>query len=158
MQFEKLWTKYPGTQRKYSASQVYHLIGGKVLYNHLNIPIGFQNSCALRLSRALNYGGKPIPFIRQQTGSGSDNKWYFYKIKHMVPYLKKVFGEPKIVKERRAIDLRDAFQGQQGIIWFDIRWPDATGHVTLWDGKRCGDKCYFDDDKMRKVSLWVIKN
>lgn len=57
------------------------------------------------------------------------------------------------------------FTGKQGVIAFDVEdWNDATGHVTLWDGEKCGDGgCfggnhhYFDFSQVTKIRLWELK-
>jgi hypothetical protein len=44
-------------------------------------------------------------------------------------------------------------KGQKGVIVFDVTgWGDASGHVTIYDGKGgCGHDCYFpDSDKIKK--------
>ncbi|MBC7391181.1 MAG: hypothetical protein H7329_18395 [Opitutaceae bacterium] len=48
------------------------LIGGKVYENHKRNPIGFGNSCTIRVSRALTYSGIKIPFGIDKTISGQD--------------------------------------------------------------------------------------
>jgi hypothetical protein len=53
--FDSLWRHYPGDS--YSSGQVYTLIGGKVYQNYVSDPVKYENSCALRLSYALNKAG-----------------------------------------------------------------------------------------------------
>jgi hypothetical protein len=56
------------------------LIGGKVLQAHIDDPIAFNNSCALRMSRALNYSGVKIPYDRGKTLSGANGIIIFMEL------------------------------------------------------------------------------
>lgn len=86
-EFSKMNAAYP----KGTAEEVFKLIGGKVLANN------FANSCAIRVSRSLNYSGHKVSYIPSNlTVSGSDGKWYIYRVKELVKYLKNNFGEPDI--------------------------------------------------------------
>jgi len=67
-------------------------------------------------------------------------------------FLEHSFGRPdKVVKSPKSED----FSGTRGIIVFDVNWSDASGHVTLWDGKACSDHCYFP--MANEASLWSLK-
>jgi hypothetical protein len=147
--FASLWNNYPGDT--YSSEDVYKMIGGKVYQNFQANPEAYANSCALRLSDALNKSGNKIPFIKGQTGSGQNGDWYFYKVSDLANYLKSLFGSPDI-----SGTTQDAFNGKQGIIWFQVSgWGDATGHFTLWNGSQVAHGDYFD--QAFKVSLWILK-
>ncbi|HNX44315.1 MAG TPA: T6SS effector amidase Tae4 family protein [Bacteroidales bacterium] len=137
---------YPAGQ---TSEEVYKLIGGKVYQNYKGNPTAYANSCALRISRALNYSGAEIPFVKDQTGSGSDGKWYFYKIKDLKNYLTSTYGPPDLTGNEASM------ANQHGIILFqDCGWLDATGHIDLWDGNSCAHKCYWD--QCGNASLWLL--
>ena len=73
--FVNMLSAYP----KGSAEDVFNLIGGKVKANN------FTNSCAIRLSRSLNYSGHSVSYIPPNlTVSGNDKKWYIYRVTEMV--------------------------------------------------------------------------
>lgn len=143
--FTLMWASYP----RGSADKVFKLIGGKVIANN------FANSCAVRVSRSLNYSGFPISYIPPNlTVSGDDKNWYIYRVAELIKYLKKHFGEPDIVVVNKPYEKE--FRGKKGIIIFDVDvWDDASGHATLWDGITCSDKCYFPLSK--KVMLWILE-
>jgi hypothetical protein len=132
-------------------------IGGKVDYNINVVPEGkgrFENACAIRLSYVLNKTGNKIPYIAGQTVSGQDGDWYIYKVKTMIDYLKKIFGDPD-----HKFDKPTAFAlaKHKGILVFEVEaWSDATGHATIWNGINCSDTCYFDLSK--KAYLWTLKD
>jgi hypothetical protein len=129
------------------------------------------NSCALRLSRALNKSGldinpKLMPNAKYWTGA--DGKHYLMRVADIQKYLTIILGQPDIVKTRGKTDITPAdFGGNKGIISFNVSgWQDATGHVTLFDGKSCSYDCYFQQDlnaeqeyqnKTTKVMLWILK-
>lgn len=119
-------------------------IGGKVKYNiDLGVKdpnIGFTNGCAIRMSYALNQSGVFIPQKPWKTVSGEHGRWYIYRVKDLITFLKTTFGEPdRSVKQPKPQN----FKGQKGIIVFNVDWQDATGHATLWDGQSCSDNCHF---------------
>ena len=73
--------------------------------------------------------------------------------------------EPCSTKEE-CFKLHSAkFLAKKGIIAFDVSgWGDATGHVTVWNGEKCGDdSCfggdhhYFDFRQVKKIYLWELK-
>lgn len=143
--FARMNAAYP----KGTADQVFKLIGGKVEANN------FANSCAIRVSRSLNYSGHKVKFIPPDfTVSGKDGNWYIYRVKELIKYLSKHYGEPDIVVSKKPY--QGSFKGKKGIIVFEVDgWSDASGHATLWNGNVCSDKCYYPISK--KVMLWELK-
>ncbi len=63
------------------------LIGGKVKQNidlWIKEPLlGFTNACAIRMSYALNYSGILIKRGVWKTVSGTDKKWYIYRVRDL---------------------------------------------------------------------------
>jgi RHS repeat-associated protein len=144
--FDQMLANYPGDL---SSPEVYKLIGGKVYQNYLSNPTAYQNSCALRLSRALNYSGADIPFVRDQTGSGADGKWYFYRVSDLYDHLSTTYGPADLTGNSSVM------AGQKGIILFqNCGWSDATGHLDLWNGSNCGNHCYWN--QCGSASLWTL--
>jgi hypothetical protein len=146
--FDKLWDAYPvGTD----VDEAYALIGGRVLYNHISKPDDYQNACALRMSRALNYGGHPIPFSSGKTGSGEDKKWYFYRVDDVEQYITGIFGPPDV-----SGVTKNMVTGKKGILLFrNCGWQNATGHITLWYMYMAGDS--DDWAECSKASFWGFK-
>lgn len=142
--FHQMQAAYP----KGSADEVFELIGGNVEANN------FANSCAIRVSRSLNYSGHKVGYIPPNlTVSGSDGNWYIYRVKELTKYLTSKFGDPNIVVHSGPYQTK--FKDKKGIIVFEVEaWSDASGHATLWNGVTCSDKCYFPLSK--KVMLWEL--
>jgi type VI secretion system (T6SS) effector Tae4 (amidase) len=91
------------------------------------------NTCAIRMSRAFNYSGVPLPpkFTGLNVVSGSDKMWYAYRQQELRRWIRLNFGGPAISKNRPAkghIDRSD-FASAEGVIAFDIHFGDATGHI-----------------------------
>lgn len=65
----------------------------------------------------------------------------------MIKFLNDRFGK---------FDITSGFANKKGILLFNVAgWSDATGHVTLWDGNTCSDKCYFTQSSGSQ--LWILK-
>lgn len=159
LDFDTLWKNYPVGL---DAEAVYKLIGGKVYDLYLTNPNGYANACALRLSKSFNYGG--LPLTKSTSGykeTGSDGKYYLFRVKDMINYVKLKLGRPTATKKPSDLDYTTYFTSKQGVLIFKVSgWGDATGHVTLWDGSRCGDHCYFTHPnpnvKTVEVNFWEI--
>lgn len=131
-------------------------IGGKVGENiELGVRdpnAGFTNACAIRMSYAFNYSGTPVARGPWSTVSGGDGKVYIFRVRDLITYLERTYGKPdKTVKQPKPAD----FANLKGILVFRVQWRDATGHVTLWDGRICSDHCHFP--AASEASLWVLK-
>ncbi len=141
-------------------NNIWQLIGGMVLYNAKTGQ--FKNSCAVRLSHSLNKSGETIPFIKDQTSSGkkriqgkvTTNWWYIYRVSQMKTYLTQKYGKPTIYRKKEKFKKCSS----KGILVLDINWSDATGHATLWDGKKTIDDSdrYFDEPNAI-FNLWRFK-
>lgn len=100
--FNDLWSHYPVHM---PATDVYKLVGGQANELYQENPISFANACALRLSRALNYGGMEIS---QKTSGykvkGGDKKFYLLRVKDMIDFVSKKYGKPDhIIKTTATI-------------------------------------------------------
>jgi hypothetical protein len=165
-------------------------IGGEVTQSWLG-----NNTCAMRVSKAFNYAGSvgrpandfsvphfPGPYRIAQAGiykihkgkgmavvKGADDMWYGFRVKEFAKYLHTMYGKAKVIKEKGSKINDNDFRDKQGIIAFDVRgWNDATGHISLWDGKKVlyetSENEYFgmsrdlkDTDHLvlTQVELWV---
>jgi hypothetical protein len=152
-----MWNNFTAIYGDGSVASVGKKIGGKVGENfELGIKDpnnGFTNACAVRMSYSFNYSGAPVERGTWSTVSGGDKKWYIYRVRDLLAYLKYNFGKPdKTVKSPKASD----FSGLKGILVFSVAiWTDASGHATLWNGSTCSDHCYFP--VATEASLWLLK-
>ena len=130
-----------------SVSEVFNLIGGKVKQNN------FTNTCAIRISRSLNYSGLKIDAIKGETVSGGDGLHYIFRVITLKRYLERQFGKPDF--KDAPDNLKNKMMLYKGIMVVDVDgWMDARGHATLWGGVNCVDHCYLD--KAHQLSLWKM--
>jgi Type VI secretion system (T6SS), amidase effector protein 4 len=132
---------YPNKEAKDVAA----LVGGKVQENYENKDLlSYKDTCAIRISRALNYAGDPIPNVSNihnpyvgghvRTNRGADNMRYIYSTYDMRAYLNVRYGQgKKFSPSSTQADL----SGVKGIIAFGFY------HIDLWDGADCWHQCYF---------------
>jgi hypothetical protein len=73
--------------------EVYASIGGQVLNQYNTDPLKHQNTCALRISKALNYSGIIITAGTDRY-LGADGKYYFLSAKALLSWMKITFGTP----------------------------------------------------------------
>lgn len=143
MRFQQMWDVFP----RGSVDDVKSTIGGRVDADWIT------NTCAIRVSRVLNYSGHQVPFQKGETISGDDKKWYFYRIRNLRPFIEAQYGAPD-VSFRSPFDMSELAK-HKGIIQFDeTNFSDATGHFTLWNGSSCADSCYFD--RAGVVHIWHV--
>lgn len=146
--YETLKAYYPG--KGWSQGQVASTIGGMVKHNFEDPKqTSYKLTCALRVSRALNYSGHSIRTAgSERANSGSDKLWYIYGVPDMEKYLNRVYGSPSIKKEGSSKgDVKpEEFAKARGIILF------KNYHVDLWNGKSCEYACYFSE--VTAVMLW----
>ena len=158
--FDEVWRHYPVGK---PAGEVYQTVGGNAYELYKENPTGYANACALRLSRAFNYGGLTI--TSSATGykvKGGDGKSYLLRVKDMIAFVKANFGAPDKKVVPKGLDKTHDFIGKRGVLIFTVSgWGDASGHVTLWNGGDCGDHCYFIHDQpdvsTSEILFWELK-
>ncbi|MES2590340.1 MAG: type VI secretion system amidase effector protein Tae4 [Bacteroidota bacterium] len=123
-----------------------------------------NNTCAMRVSKALNYAGVAHRIKRghgMEVVKGEDGLLYGYRVAELKKYMKSIYGSPKLIEKGTKIKQAD-FYNRKGIIAFDVKgWSDATGHFSLWDGAKVlyGDEFSLPTTgtgvTLVQVSLWV---
>ncbi|CAD6081386.1 type VI secretion system amidase effector protein Tae4 [Escherichia coli] len=142
--------------------KIKRVIGGKVKHN-FEIPEqqgGWSNSCAVRMSYVLNYTGHPVPRIAGLTVSGADNKWYFFRVKDVIAWLTRQWGNPDMIVSYPSLPVQQ-LDNKKGVILFEVQgWSDAAGHATFWNGLTCSDHCYFNAQDTNytttKANFWEL--
>ena len=155
-----LWAAYPNYQAFPDSGQVKNAIGGEVNAGWIT------NTCAIRLSRTLNYNAVPVPsnLAGLLTVSGGDRKKYALRVRETRAWLLQTLGRPafdQTKKEGAAFD-KSLLATMRGIIGFDIRFADATGHLDLWDGSTFSSEYNMSKDywtAATRIWLWkAVKN
>ncbi|SHM88731.1 Type VI secretion system (T6SS), amidase effector protein 4 [Pseudomonas asturiensis] len=161
--FSSAWA---ASQRIYDAQnpsgKVATVIGGTVAMNvnSRDPNVRWVNTCAVRMSYILNYSGSLIPRIAGETVSGADKRWYFFRVKNLIAYLERQWGEAETVKYPAADG--GPLAGKKGLILFEVSgWSDAQGHATLFDGSNCYDHCYFNEPGVNyqtdRANFWSLR-
>ena len=109
----------------------------------------FTNTCASRVSHALNLSGDPIPHMSGKTSSGGNGFKYLFRVIDLRSYMIHTYGEP----DQQGNNMND-FIGKKGIIIFNTQglWNES---VAL--GGNYADKPSFYFDNSVNVMLWVAK-
>ena len=172
--FTLMWKSFPDHTLYPTLTSLFTFIGGE-LSKSIDVP-GFGpngNTCAVRMSRALNYGTLPISSklvasLKLNTLTGADKMLYLFRVRELRSYLENALGvTPQIVT--KGFD--KAFSGKRGIVAFSVEgWSDASGHLALWDGDKFKEPDHDDfrtlkDDpstpkirqpKTTKMTLWAL--
>lgn len=168
--FQRLWDAYTEVGLK-GYEEVYDLVGGNVAELRRENPDDYTNACALRMSRAFNYGGYAVPSGTLIPGTniyrvrGGDGKPYIMRVNGVIHFVRHNWGEPDKVL---APDETARLAGLKGLIVIEVQgWSDATGHVTLWDGRQTGDGSTYQDPanssylspsvSLSRVFFWELK-
>lgn len=136
------------------SSDFYPLISRRLVKLVEENPGDWANTCAVRMSYALNRSGIRLPKAYSTGGTvvGEDGFNYWIRVKDLKQYLRDRFkggdfehtSKPIKTLTQDSVDERvqDAYDGvinkifgKKGVIVFDVTgWRDASGHFTLWDG------------------------
>jgi len=134
-------------------------IGGTVKSNFESPSYkAYKNTCAIRVSRALNYAGQVIPqggggisnpFMdnkKIRTDRGGDHRWYIYSTYDIRAYFLGKYGHPRRFKGAATkADLANI----KGIVAFGFF------HVDIWDGKNCaGHDHGFNEPTVHEILVW----
>jgi Type VI secretion system (T6SS), amidase effector protein 4/Putative peptidoglycan binding domain len=151
--FDQMWDAYPNPGGPAEAAK--HTIGGQAANERID------NTCVLRISRAFNYSGNPIPRSSTDeimTIKGGDGLNYALRVREFTRYMKRKYGPPDFQHTYPAPgggEVPLSFKGRQGVIIFEVDgWTDATGHMDLWNGSRCRHNAYFN--RATHVMLWEV--
>jgi hypothetical protein len=146
------------------ADIVYSYIGGEIGQLRFSDPTHTENTCALKVSRALNYSGVIIPNI-PGTLKGADNKYYFLNSKELNIWMRKTFGIPSGTNHItgaqagiHGVNLTHLLKGKEGIyslVSSDTKW--AYGHADfLMPNATCGVYCHFYDAPIDYIDIWIL--
>lgn len=153
-----LWEAYPDYSYYPDSKQLILDLLGKDTASWIG-----GNSCTIRLSRGLNYCGLAVqPHKGLTTVRGLDGKRYAFRVRETRPYLVYKYGQPdfNVTKKRGEAFDKTQLSGMKGIIGFEIKWADATGHFDLWLGDHFSHEEAGSDywQNATRISLWKVRN
>lgn len=151
-----LWNEYPDYVNYPDPKEVKKLVGGALDADWI------VNTCAIRMSRTLNYNAVPVPgnFAGLAALKGDDGKRYAIRVAEMRKWLTHAIGSPSFEVKKSKGDAFDKTQlaSMKGIIAFDVHFSDATGHLDLWDGAGFSSEQYNTSEDYwtpaTRISLW----
>lgn len=156
-------------------------IGGEVLdlYNKIIANGKEMNTCAIRLSYALNHSGIEIPNV-PGTKLGKDGKYYFPRAIELNKWMLKTFGSNSNVglgptnnnhkryysahlteyldpKNSNILNPNNPLNGIQGIFSMVSSNPDwSTGHCDiLQSDTTCINNCHFEGP-IKYIDIWIL--
>jgi hypothetical protein len=123
----------------YGADNIYNLVGGDVLQAREDYPVRTNNTCALKVSIALNGAGIDIPNLPGQTLQGEDGSYYFLNARALAEWMKKTFTDYEEYNstEYNNPDIHTLLNGQTGIIISIYESGEASGHADIYTGSGC---------------------
>lgn len=114
----------------------------------------YQNTCATRMSYASVQG--MIKFLKIQFKGRDVNPLDEKKI-IQIKEINKI-KEVEVLTDNAINKFINDITNKKGIIIYEIPiWPDATGHVTLWDGKECVDGTNHFVDSPTNLLFWELR-
>jgi hypothetical protein len=147
---DQLIANYPNGK----SEEVKRMIGGGV------DAAWITNTSAIRMSRAFNYSGAPIPagpassVDGMHTVNGGDRRHYAYRVDEFRHWLIATYGRPALSFMAGPYGQPLAsLAGRKGVIVFvDCGWSDVSSHVDLWDGQKVVHQGHFE--RCKQVHLW----
>ena len=165
--FNDVWAAFPDHQQHPNMGALYRYLGGGAS-QAIDWP-GFGetgNTCASRISAALNGAGFPIDLavtgaLDISTIKTSDGTHIIFRVRDLKRYLAAAYGQPDADV---TAPFCDQFKGRRGIVAFTVQgWSDASGHIALYDG---GNYRENDHDDVEAVypevtvvcaELWTLR-
>ncbi len=150
------WMQYPDYGSDPDSATVKKDIGGEVNEGWI------VNTCAIRMSRGLNYSGVSVPgnFAGLLTVKGGDGKRYALRVAEMRKWMPHIFGKPDYDQTKKAGDAFDksTLADLKGVIAFDIHFADATGHFDAWDGRVFSHEYAASNywSRATRITLWAF--
>lgn len=155
-----------------SPGKMYNSVGGTVLSLYNSNPTSFGNTCALRVSKALNYSGITIPSGTDRY-QGADGKYYFLSAKALLAWMKKTFGTPTGGNHltgtqggTNGVNFPSLLSGKKGIYIMVPNLPGgcanntgfcASGHADMIDNSVCDGGCYFGaTGGVSEIFIWEL--
>ena len=152
--WESMSNAYPA--ENITSSQFYPMVSKAWEKSVQKAPEHWENTCATRMSYALNRSGIKLGKAPSPGGTliGDDKFNYWIRVADLKIFLHQRFkgadescdltllkdSDDDGVWEKRVEEandkMLDLIHGRKGIIVFDVvGWGNATGHFTLWDGE-----------------------
>jgi hypothetical protein len=168
--FFNAYPKNPNGSWMEGANNVYSYVGGAVQQARITYPNDTNNTCALKVSIALNGAGVTIPNIPGQTLQGGGqfaNQYFFLNARALNKWMRKTFGtttNPNYVNipasqiTPNGANLPSLLSNIQGI--YSLVCPLgstwASGHADIINNALCAAGCHFNDAPIEYIDIWKL--
>ncbi|PVH70433.1 hypothetical protein DL98DRAFT_577871 [Cadophora sp. DSE1049] len=147
------WTQFSGVYWTYAS------VPSETVQRRINPAwvnnTSYGNTCCMRLSQALKDSGYAIPADATKVPgvvteySALMKARYIVRVSGMLAWLPNVWGAPDWTFDKAPNTAFDKtahpeLTTHKGVIGFQIRWNDATGHFDLWDGTNFSHELSWD--------------
>lgn len=128
-QIKKIYKNYVHDK---SGIDFYKSLGGEIAADATANPQLYQNTCAAKLSDAMNKAGLKIPYVQNQTAKGANGDNYFLKASDMKAYFERKWGTPKGYHRshwrlKNCIVYQNGFEGVSGHVDVFYKGTSAAG-------------------------------
>ncbi len=176
--FKNAYPKNSNGNFEMTYAEVYNLVGGepKAMRDAVlndNNPINdhdFDNACALRTSRALNYSGVIIPNIPGKTFKGADNKFYFLGARNLYNWMIKTFppndANSVVLNQQQGgingMNFQSLLSNKQRIYILIPNNPaisgfGASGHAGIYTTPDLTHYYFGAKGGVKSITLWILK-
>jgi hypothetical protein len=178
------WTNFKANYPKHldplydTPVEMYTSIGGQVLNMYNSNSSAYQNTCAIRVSKALNYSGITITSGTDRY-QGADGKYYFLSAAAIFKWMKKTFGTPTGSNHltgsqggANGQNFPALVTGKKGVYIMIPNFPGgcptptnpvgtgfcASGHADLIENGQCDGGCYFNIlGGVHEIFIWELQ-
>ena len=128
-QIKKIYENYVHDK---SGVDFYKSLGGAIAADAVANPQLYQNTCAAKLSDAMNKAGLKIPYVQNQTSKGANGNNYFLRASDMKAYFERKWGTPKGYHRshwrlKNCIVYQNGFEGVSGHVDIFYKGTSAAG-------------------------------
>lgn len=131
-----VFKNYKHLAENFDAASFYNFLGGPLGDWAKNSPDEFTNTCAAKLSYALNYSGYKIKPHTPNTYLAGDGNWYFINAKEMNYYLEQNFI--KINERINITQVKNAITFQTGFK------HGVSGHLDVFYRRKSASGSYYN--------------
>ena len=168
--FYNAYPKNPNGSWMEGANTVYAYVGGEVQQTRIDYPNDTNNTCALKVSIALNGSGIVIPNIPGQTlqgGGAFAGKFFFLNARALNKWMRKTFGTitnpnymniPASQITPNGANLPLLLSNIKGIysLVCPLGSPWASGHADIINNSMCAAGCHFPDAPIEYIDVWKL--
>ncbi len=170
--FNGNYPKHRGNPIYDTPSKIYNSVGGELATLYNSNPAKYQNTCAIRISKGINYSQLSIP-AGPDRYQGADGKYYFISAIALLKWMKLTFGTPTgsnhLTGSQGGANGKNfpfLLSGKKGIYIMIPNIPGgcntqtgfcASGHADMIENGKCDGSCYFNPTGgVSDIFIWEL--